>query len=151
MEVLAEAPVGTSELGLGKSISTAQSVVAELQAAQFPIIRAAMAQPEGQSLGSRLSDALATEELAIGLVAVLREVQAAAIGIVTTPTAPVTPLPNPTPPPPPSYREWKGNDVLEARTQLDDIRDRIEAGSLSQESVQIAISWNEPESAGPTE
>ena len=151
VEVLAEAPVGTSELGLGKSISTAQSVVAELQAAQFPIIRAAMAQPEGQSLGSRLSDALATEELAIGLVAVLREVQAAAIGIVTTPTAPVTPLPNPTPPPPPSYREWKGNDVLEARTQLDDIRDRIEAGSLSQESVQIAISWNEPESAGPTE
>ena len=147
--ILAEALVGTSELGLGKSISTAQSVVAELDAAQLPIIKAAMAQPEGQHLGPQLTDALAAEELAVGLAPVLKVVQDAAIAIVTKPTIPVPPAPAPAPAP--SHREWKGSDLSVARTQLDDIQKRIQDGALAPETVEILISWNEPDAAGPTE
>jgi hypothetical protein len=147
VKILAEGPVGTSELGLGKSISTAQSVVAELDAAQFPIIQAAMAQPAGARIGPQLTDALAAEELAVGLAAVLKRAQDAAIAIVTNPTTMLPPLP----PPAPSHREWKGSDLSVARTQLDDIQKRIKAGALEPETVEISISWNEPVAPGPNE
>lgn len=149
VKILAEAPIGTSELGLGKSISTAQSVVAELDAAQFPIIQAAMAQPAGAHLGPQLTGALTAEELAVGLAAVLKTAQDAAIAIVTKPTTPLPPLPPPAPSP--SHREWKGSDLSVARMQLDDIQKRIQAGALEPETVEISISWNEPDAAGPTE
>ena len=145
--ILAEAPVGTSELGLGKSISTAQSVVAELDAAQLPIIRAAMDQPEGQPLGPQFTDALTAEELAVGLAPVLKLVQDAAIAIVTKPPPP----PPPKPPLPPSHKGWQGSDISVARTKLDDIQKRIQDGALAPETVEISISWNEPEAVGPTE
>jgi len=38
-----------------------------------------------------------------------------------------------------------------ARSQLDDIQKRIQAGALNPETVEISISWNEPDAAGPKE
>ena len=103
---LAATPIPTSELALGKSISSAQMIVAEIDAAQFSIIEAATARPEGAHLGTELTQALAADELVTALVPTLHRVQQAAIGIVTVIIPPL---------PPPSRREWKGQDFGEAR------------------------------------
>lgn len=140
---LVEAPLGTSALGLGKTITTAQSVVAELNAAQFQIIRAAMERPQGQHLGRQLADALEAEEFVVGLEAALKSVQEAAIAIVTEQVRP----PVPVPPVSPTQRVWRGSDVAVAQQQLDEIKGRIQAGLLEANTVEISILWDETESA----
>jgi hypothetical protein len=139
---LAASPIPTSELALGKSISSAQVIVAELDAVQFPIIEAATAKPEGAHFGSELMQALSADELVTALVPVLHRVQAAAIELITV---------KPPQPPSASYREWKGHDVEEARAQLETLQARIKAKELAPDVVEVKIWWNEPEAEGQTE
>jgi hypothetical protein len=142
---LAASPIPTSELALGKSISSAQVIVAELNATQFSIIEAAMARPDGAHLRAELTQALSTDELVTALVPVLHRVQQEAVGIVAII---YPPLPKP---PPPSYREWSGHGVEQARAQLETLQARIEAKELAPEFIEVKISWNEPDGEGKAE
>ena len=90
-------------------------IVAELDAAQFSIIEAATAKSESAHLAGELIQALSADELVTALVPVLHRVQAAAIELITVKTSQ---------PPLASYREWKGNDVDEARAQLETLQAR---------------------------
>ncbi len=93
VEALAATEIPTSALALGKSITSAHAIAAELDAAQFPIILAAIARPEGAHLGPELASALEADELVTALVPVLHRVQQQAIELITGP-----PLPPPFPP-----------------------------------------------------
>ena len=136
ISVLADAAIPTSELALGKSIVSAQAIASELSAAQLSIIQAAISRPEGAHLKSELVQALQADELVTGLVPVLHGVQEAAIALITV---------KPPPPVPTSNRQWNGQDVQEARSQLAALHERIQANELAPDSVEVTISWNEPE------
>jgi len=143
-EALAAAQVPTSELALGKSISSAQHIVAELDAAQFPIIVAAIARPAGAHLGPELVAALAADELVTGLVPVLHHVQEEAIKLVT-----VTPPPTP---PPKAEHVWVGHGISGAQGQLKNIEAEVGDKGLDSAKVEITISWkipvSDPDSSG---
>ena len=140
ISVLADAAIPTSELALGKSIVSAQAIASELSAAQLSIIQAAISRPEGAHLKSELVQALQADELVTGLVPVLHGVQEAAIALITV---------KPPPPVPTSNRQWNGQDVQEARSQLAALHERIQANELAPDSVEVTISWNEPEAKDP--
>jgi hypothetical protein len=133
---LATAPIPTSELALGKSISSAQMIVNELGAAQLSIIEAAAARAEGAHLGSELKQALEADELVTALIPELHRIQEAAIALITV---------KPKPSYQPSQNEWKGHDLQAARIQLDTLQTRVEAKELSPDAIEVTILWNEPE------
>jgi hypothetical protein len=133
---LATAPIPTSELALGKSISSAQMIVNELGAAQLSIIEAAAARAEGAHLGSELKQALEADELVTALIPELHRIQEAAIALITV---------KPKPSYQPSKNEWKGHDLQAARIQLDTLQARVEAKELSPDAIEVTILWNEPE------
>jgi hypothetical protein len=138
VDVLADAEIPTSELALGKSIVSAQTIANELRAAQFSIIEAATVRPDGAHLRSDLVEALRADELVTGLVPVLHRVQAEAIALFTV-------MPPSVPPSPTSNHQWVGHDVREARSQLTALEERIHANELDSDAVEVTISWNEPE------
>jgi hypothetical protein len=134
---LAASPIPTSELALGKSISSAQVIVAELDAAQFSIIESVVTRPDAAHLGTELRQTLSTDELVTALVPVLRRVQQEAIGILTV--KPSSPSPST------SNREWRGKDLMEARVQLESLKARVAAKELVPDTIEVTISWNEPD------
>jgi hypothetical protein len=143
---LAATPIPTSELALGKSISSAQTITAELDAAQFSIIEAATSRPEGAHLGAELRQALSADELVTALAPVLHRVRQAAIDLIT-----IRPDPGPDPTPPPTYREWRGRDIEEAKARLKALQTRVEAKELAKDAIDVTISWTEPDTEGPSE
>jgi hypothetical protein len=138
---LAATLIPTSELALGKSISSAQTITAEIGAAQFSIIEAAAARPEGAHLGTEILQALKADELVTALVPVLHRVQEAAIALIAV---------KPSPPSLAWHRQWKGHDVNQARAQLEKLGERIQANELASDAIEVTISWNEPDANGLT-
>lgn len=106
-EVLAACTVATTAAALATSIIQAQAVAEELSRTNWELIRSAtdVAGPwavDGKALRDRLVEALTADELAVGLVARLRQATTAATDLVRRvmdrPPPPTSPPPVTTPP-----------------------------------------------------
>jgi hypothetical protein len=141
LEALAKAPIPTSPLALGKSISSAAVINAELDASQFAIIKAACDRPGGASLRADLVSAFEADELVTGLVPVLHQVQADAIKLVTgdKPTPPSHPIGK-------TGSTWVGRGISQALQQLQTIETEITTSGASGDEVEITMSWIAPDS-----
>jgi hypothetical protein len=122
-DVLASAPISTTAAALGTSIAQADSVAAELERTNWELLRAAweLAGPweaEAGALRDRLAAALHADELAVPLVARLREAAAAATDLLAKASK------RPTSPPPPPLRPT-AFDRAAAQDQLEAIRERL--------------------------
>lgn len=89
VDTLASADVPTSAAALGTSIVQAADVSAALQTANWDLIRAAidLGGSDAASIRDRLVEALTTDELALGLVARLRDATAAATQLLAAAAA----------------------------------------------------------------
>ena len=146
VEVLATAEIRPSGLALGRSIKTAANVVQELDAAQREIILTAASRLNGAVLAAELRTALETDEFVTPLAPVLHDVQSRAVKLLTGLDTPPPPAP-----PPPGHRGWSGQSLDEARQKLDELRTKLEARVVAEESVSISIEWAESSDGGVTD
>jgi hypothetical protein len=131
VETLASAEIHPSQLGLGKSLTTAPDLLAALNGAQRQIIVAAFQRPKGEALRPELAAAIASDELVGELAPVLRSVEERAIKVITGP--------------PRRGERWSSDDIDEAMRYLDDLRHRLRtAEPPSVEDVEVIVTWSEP-------
>jgi hypothetical protein len=127
-DVLAAAAIPTTAAALGTSIAQADSVASELERTNWELLRAAWElagtwETDAGALRDRLVKALHVDELAVGLVARLREAATAGTDLL----ARAAQQPSPPLPPPPPPRLPTVFDRAAAEAQLEDIRGRLRA------------------------
>jgi hypothetical protein len=146
VEALATAEIRPSGLALGRSITTAANIVRELDAAQRVIILTAASRLSGAVLAAEFRTALETDEFVAPLVPVLHDVQGRAVKLLTGVDTPPPPTP-----PSPGHRGWSGKSVDEAQQKLDELRTKLQAQIVAEESVGITIDWVEAVDNGATD
>jgi hypothetical protein len=97
-------------------------------------------------LAAELRTALETDEFVTPLAPVLHDVQSRAVKLLTGLDTPPPPAP-----PPPGHRGWSGQSLDEARQKLDELRTKLEARVVAEESVSISIEWAESSDGGVTD
>ena len=90
-----------------------------------------------------------TDEFVAPLVPVLHDVQGRAVKLLTDVETP--PPPAPPTPPSPGHRGWAGKSIDEAQQQLDELRTKLQAQTVAEESVGITIDWVEAVDNGATD
>ena len=105
--------------------------------------------PPGAALATEFRTALETDEFVAPLVPVLHDVQGRAVKLLTDVETP--PPPAPPTPPSPGHRGWAGKSIDEAQQQLDELRTKLQAQTVAEESVGITIDWVEAVDNGATD
>jgi hypothetical protein len=147
-DVLAGVDLPTTAAALGTSIAQAAAVADELHRTNWELLHAIADlderwASEARAITARLAQALAADELAVGLVARLREASAAATDLLARATRQPPPPPAPTPPPTPTPERF---DRAVAQARLEEIRDRL------RKEAHLDLTWQFQElsdGAGP--
>jgi hypothetical protein len=137
--VLAATDVPTTAAALGTSIAQARAVGDALRSANLPLLEQAMAlggpqETSARALRDRLAEAVDADELTIGLVARLREAEAAAtdlLGRAAATAAPVAPAIDHAL----ALAERRRIARADAERRLDEMRTRLRA------DAQLGLEW----------